>query len=79
MPKPVAVKTGKVSINVSGGKGWGDVFVDGKNIGRTPKFNYELSAGPHTVKVVNEQLGLNYSKNVTIVGGETAKDLAPLR
>jgi len=79
VPKPVAVKTGKVSINVSGGKGWGDVFVDGKNIGRTPKFNYELSAGPHTVKVVNEQLGLNYSKNVTIVGGETAKVLAPLR
>jgi hypothetical protein len=29
--------------------------------------------------VVNEQLGLDYSKNVTIVGGETAKVLAPLR
>ena len=76
---PAAVKTGKVSINISGGKGWGDVFVDGKNVGRTPKFNYELSAGPHTVRVVNEQLGLDYTKKITIVAGETAKVLAPLR
>ncbi len=78
-PAPVAVKTGKVSINISGGKGWGDVYVDGKNIGRTPKFNYELPAGPHTVRVANEQLGLDYTKKVTIVAGETAKVLAPLR
>ncbi|MFT5587064.1 MAG: serine/threonine protein kinase [Cognaticolwellia sp.] len=76
---PVAVEFGKVSINISGGKGWGDVFVDGKNIGRTPKFNHELKAGQHTVRVVNEQLDLDYTKKVTIVGGETAKVLAPLR
>ena len=78
-PEPEAVKTGKLSINISGGKGWGNVFVDGKNIGRTPKFNYELPAGPHTVRVVNEQIGLDYSSSVQVKAGETAKVLAPLR
>ena len=37
---------------------WSKVFVDGKLIGNTPQFNIQLKSGSHTLKLVNEQMGL---------------------
>lgn len=62
--------TGKVNINVSGNL-WGDIYIDGKKIGTTPKFNYELPAGRYSVRVLNADSGLDLTKSVTIKQGET--------
>lgn len=64
------VGTGKVNINVSGNV-WGDIYVDGKKVGTTPKFNYELPAGRYSVRVLNADSGLDKTQSVTIKAGET--------
>ena len=61
-PKTAKAKTGrpKTAKAVSGAKGilkvntkpWTKVFVDGKEIGRTPILKYEISAGSHKVTLV---------------------------
>lgn len=61
---------GKVSVNLAGG-GWGEIYIDGKKVGSTPKFNIPLSAGTHTVRVTNAETGLDVSRQVTIAAGET--------
>ena len=68
-----AVGKGKVNINITGAKTWAEIFIDGQNVGRTPMFNVELPAGSHTIQVKNDALGLDQSKSVTVVAGETAK------
>jgi hypothetical protein len=69
-----AAAQGTVNINLRG-KGWADIYIDGKNVGRTPKFGVKLSAGVHEITAVNEQIGLNEVKSVTVVANETSKVL----
>lgn len=69
-----AAAQGTVNINLRG-KGWADIYIDGKNVGRTPKFGVKLSAGSHTIRAVNEQLGLDETKTITVVANETSKVL----
>ena len=69
-----AAALGTVNINLRG-KGWADIYIDGKNVGRTPKFGVKLSAGSHTIRAVNEQLSLNETKTITVVANETSKVL----
>ena len=58
---------------------WGelgaDIYIDGKNVGRTPKFGVKLTAGNHTIRAVNEQLGLDETQTITVVANETSKVL----
>ncbi|MCP4809351.1 MAG: protein kinase [Proteobacteria bacterium] len=70
---PKVAALGKLNINIAGNRVWGDIYVDGANVGRTPKFNYELGEGPHTIQVKNDQIGLDQSQLVNVVGGETTK------
>ncbi|MFZ5476053.1 MAG: protein kinase domain-containing protein [Myxococcota bacterium] len=63
-------ETGKLSVNVSGG--WADVYVDGKKIGQTPIFGYQLAAGTHEIRAKNDAIGLDATKTVTVRSGETA-------
>ena len=68
-PAPAPAKgPGTVNVNVRGG--WATVFIDGKEIDSTPLVKHALSAGPHTVRVVNPGTGLDESKSVTVVPGE---------
>ncbi len=60
---------GKISVNVS--QSWAWVFIDGVKISETPVYNHQLSAGQHQVRVVNEALGLDQSKTITVTGGES--------
>ncbi len=62
--------TGKVSINVAGG-GWGDIYIEGKKIGSTPKFNYEMPVGRYSIRVKNDATGLDVTQSVTVKAGET--------
>jgi serine/threonine protein kinase len=64
-----AAAPGKVSVNVK--SGWADVFIDGKKVDTTPLFNHGLSAGSHTIRVVNEASGVDQSRTVNVTSGET--------
>lgn len=68
--KEAAKGDGKLNVNIIGSS-WGDIYVDGQKIGRTPKFGISLSAGSHTVQVKNAETGLDQSRTITIATGET--------
>jgi serine/threonine protein kinase len=64
----VAEEPGHIAVNVS--RGWAHIYVDGKKLDTTtPLANYELSPGNHTIRVVNEALGIDQSKQVTVESG----------
>jgi hypothetical protein len=65
----VAAAPGKVNVVVKGG--WGNVFVDGKSTGRQTPTRLDLSPGKHTIRVTNPESGLDQSKEVEVVSGET--------
>ena len=61
---------GSMSIFLEG-NGTAAVFVDGLEIDATaPLEDFELSPGPHAVRVVNEDRGLNHIEVVQVVAGE---------
>ncbi len=69
--KKKQVAMGRVNVNVRAG--WAYVYIDGKKLSdTTPLFGHSLPAGSHTIRVVNEALGLDESRKVTVSGGETA-------
>ena len=50
---------------------WSIVFVDDELVGNTPQMNIELSAGRHSVTLVNEDFGIRKNIQVVIKPGET--------
>jgi serine/threonine protein kinase len=64
-----AAGTGKLSVNA---KPWGQVFVDDRLIGNTPRANIELPAGTHTLRVSRQGFE-SVTRSVTIVAGETLR------
>ncbi len=76
LSKKVAAQ-GTLNINLRGTMrdSWADIYVDGKNIGRTPMFNVKLEAGQHTIRAINEQIGLDQTQTVTVIANETDKVL----
>ena len=60
------------TINI-GVKGWGQVFIDGKDTGRQAPGSFKVPAGAHTVRVVNADAGLDASKSVTVTPGATSR------
>jgi len=69
----VAKAPGSVAVNVS--RGWAYVYIDGKKLETTtPLANHEVPAGSHSIRVVNEALGIDETKSVTIEpGGRTER------
>ena len=68
--QPVAQEPGRVNVNVS--RGWAYVYIDGKKLETTtPLTNHEVPAGTHTVRVVNEALDIDVSKNITVESGDS--------
>jgi len=69
-PPPAA--TGRLNVNVSGG--WAHIYVDGAKLSdTTPLSGYTLSSGPHTIRVVNEALGLDQSQTINVPPNDIAK------
>lgn len=52
---------------------WTTVYVDGKKVGNTPLVKLGLSPGKHTVKLVNENHGIEETLKVKILKGEDTK------
>jgi serine/threonine protein kinase len=58
---------------------WSQVTIDGKRVGNTPLMNQPLSAGTHTVKLVNPDFKLTKSIKVQIKSGETLTKVVDLQ
>jgi hypothetical protein len=52
---------------------WVKVAIDGKPFGSTPLYKAELTAGPHEIVLVNEELGINTKRRVIVEPGATKK------
>ena len=57
---------------------WSKVYVDGRLIGNTPQFNIKVSAGSHTIKLVNSQMGLTKRIKVRVKAGQTVTKVVNL-
>lgn len=64
-----AAGTGKLTVNANP---WGQVFVDDRLIGNTPRANIELPAGTHTLRVARQGFE-SVTRSVTIKAGETVR------
>jgi len=56
-----------------------NVALDGKPLGQTPKVKVPVSAGPHTIMLINTEEGLKKSISVTVKAGETKPVIVKLR
>lgn len=65
----VAAGTGKLTVNANP---WGQVFVDDRLIGNTPRANIELPAGTHVLRVSRQGFE-SVTRSVTIKAGETLR------
>jgi len=69
--EPVAADPGSLSVAIIGG-GWASVWIDGTKLTQTAPLNtHSLSAGSHTIRVENADLGIDDTQTVTIVSGQT--------
>ena len=70
-PAPEAARPpepGTLSVNVN--RGWADVYLDGEKIETTPLYGYTVSAGPHTIRIVNPNTGAELSRKITVRSGK---------
>jgi tRNA A-37 threonylcarbamoyl transferase component Bud32 len=68
---PEEVAYGSLSVNVK--SGWGNVYINGKSTDTTPLNNHKLPVGTYTIKVVNPETGLDETRKVTVVAGESKR------
>ncbi len=57
---------------------WSAVSVDGRSIGNTPVRRHALSAGTHTVSMVNNELGVRHTQRVTVTEGAEVRVIRTL-
>jgi len=60
----------KLSLNCTP---WATVFVDNVKIGTTPIANHEISAGPHTIRLVNNQIKAKKTIKIKAKPGELVR------
>jgi hypothetical protein len=81
-----SVAAGFTTAGPSGSKGvlrvnsrpWAQVFVDGKLVGNTPQMAIQLAAGKHSLKLVNQPMGLTKTLSVSIKAGQTVTQVLNL-
>ncbi len=66
--RPIKVAPGRVRVTFS--PGWANVYIDGKRVDETPMAPREISAGRHTIRVVNPETGFEDSRTVVIASGK---------
>ena len=67
-PRPM----GEGSIQVTVRPGWAFVYLDGAKVGETPLPLDGVSAGVHSIRLLNEATGLDETRSITVRTGETA-------
>lgn len=73
---PAATGEGFLTINSTPVS---NVALDGKPLGQTPKVKVPVSAGAHTIMLINTEEGLKKSISVTVKAGETKPVIVKLR
>ncbi|MBI1944444.1 MAG: serine/threonine protein kinase [Deltaproteobacteria bacterium] len=71
-PPAAPVEAGKGFLTVKTTP-WAKISIDGQPWGSTPVAKVPLGAGPHTVRLVNEEAGKDVTRKVIIRNGETLK------
>jgi hypothetical protein len=80
-PEPVAMAPVREPAAPKGGGGaggmlrlnsrpWSQVYVDGRLVGNTPQMGLPLSAGNHSIRLVNAQMGLTKTFSISVKTGQ---------
>ncbi|MDD9971724.1 MAG: PEGA domain-containing protein [Myxococcales bacterium] len=67
--------SGSLRIN---SRPWSKVFVDGRQVGNTPLWEFKVAPGVHTVRLVNPDFGLSKTFKVRVSAGQTVKRVETL-
>ena len=67
-PRPRVTASGAKGFIRVGSRPWANVYIDGHKVGATPQ-RVKVSAGPHTVKLVNPEFNLRKVYHVTVGAG----------
>jgi eukaryotic-like serine/threonine-protein kinase len=57
---------------------WSQVYVDGRMVGNTPQMGLPLSPGSHSIRLVNQQMGLSKTFSVSIKPGQMVTKIVDL-
>ncbi|HKU43961.1 MAG TPA: PEGA domain-containing protein, partial [Polyangiales bacterium] len=68
---PLAAESGGTGLLQINSRPWARILVDGEFVGNTPQRRLPLSAGTHSVRLVNETLRMSKTFSVVIRAGET--------
>jgi hypothetical protein len=69
------VALGTLRIN---SRPWSQVFIDNKPVGTTPLLNVSVSAGQHSVRLVNNVFGMRKTFDVSVAPGENVSHVVAL-
>jgi len=58
---------------------WTHVSLNGRDLGTTPLIRVELAEGPHTLRLVNRESGIDQTYRVRIEAGQTLARRVGLR
>jgi len=67
-----AAAPGTVAVGIIGG-GWGNVYIDGKQQSKPAPGRFDIPAGTHEVRIINPDLGLDYTEKVKVTAGGTVR------
>ncbi|HET8935433.1 MAG TPA: PEGA domain-containing protein [Polyangiales bacterium] len=57
---------------------WSQVFIDNKPVGTTPLLNVSVSAGEHSVRLVNSVFGMRKTFDISVGAGENISQVVSL-
>jgi PEGA domain len=66
--KPVRSAPAMLRIN---SRPWSQVFIDGKLFGNTPQLGIQLTAGKHSIRLVNSEFGMSKTFTLKLAAGES--------
>ena len=66
--QPSSVEKGAVEFRV---RPYATVFLDGRQLGRTPVAPAEVEAGEHTVRLINRELGKDVARTIEVRAGQS--------
>ena len=69
------VALGTLRIN---SRPWSQVFIDNKPVGTTPLLNVSVSAGQHSIRLVNNVFGMRKTFDVNVGAGENISQVVSL-
>jgi len=68
---PIAGAPGVQSLLRINSRPWSQVFVDGQLVGNTPQFGVVVTAGRHTIRLVNPEFDMSKTFTVNVAPGES--------